>query len=306
MRIAAIDVGTNTVRCLIADRGATLDAERSLFRVVEQVGCVTALGDGLVMNGSLSRAARTRTLRAIEQYHARALELEAERVVGIATSAMRDADNGREFIEEVRCATGLELRVISGDEEARLTFAGAVFGCASPAGAMLVIDIGGGSTEFIIGRNGAIHHAISVELGSRRQTTECRVTQPVSVESEESLNDAVRRAVPDFARSIPSDAMVVGVGGTVTTLAALALGLEKYDAQRVHGSVLTRTQVEEMRTRFASATLAELARLPSLEPGRAEVLYAGAAIVGELLRALSCDALLVSTHGILMGTALAA
>lgn len=299
LRIAAIDVGTNTVRCLIADSGAAL-------AVIERLGCVTALGEGMAVNRSLSNAARARTLQAIEQYYGRALELNSERVIAIATSAMRDAANGSEFVEEVRRATGLELRVISGDEEARMTFAGAAFGCAPAAGTMLVIDVGGGSTEFIVGKNGTIQQAISVNLGSRRQTTECRITHPVSPESDEALNGAVRCAMAGSVRSIPTDAIVVGVGGTVTTLAGLALRLEGYKAQRVHGFVLKRTQVEEMRTSFARATLEELARLPSLEPGRAEVLYAGTAIVGELLRALGCDALLVSTHGLLMGAALEA
>ncbi len=295
-RIAAIDVGTNTVRAMVADRGESL-------KILAEHGGVTALGEARLTTGRLTDAARARTLEAIRDCLVRARDLHAETIFAFATAAVREADNGDDFVAEVKAELELELHVLPGEIEAELTFLGASFGLPH-AEQVLVIDLGGGSTEFVLGRQGVIQQSQSAALGSRRQTLAAQVTHPVESHVRKTVWSAVRSALPEWLREVTDEVTIIGVGGTMTQLAALAQGLVAFDKALVHGYVLRGEVVAILEMQLGDATVADLYRWPGIEPGRAEVIFAGTAIVTELLRALQRDQLVVSTHGILTGAVL--
>ena len=278
MRVAALDLGTNTTRLLVAD----VDGARVDEVVLRSV--ITRLGEGVDRRKRLLPLPIARVRNVLADYRRELESLEAERVLAVGTSAIRDAENGEAFLGEVEWSYGFTTELLTGEEEARLTFRGV--GAADA----LVLDIGGGSTELV-----SADGARSIDLGSVRMT--------------ERFGEDVD-AITAYARDrLPTDLApqrAIGVAATVTTLAALELGLDEYDRARVHGHVLSAAAVEEQLQRLAALPLAERRRVPALEPERAPVIVAGATIVREAMRALSVDALEVSERDLLHGTALAA
>lgn len=296
-RVAAVDVGTNSVRLLVAERGAPL-------HVVDRVMTVTRLGAGVDANGRLDDAALARTLDCIATYADRGAELGVQRIRITATSAIRDAVDRERFFDGVRGRTGVSAEVLTGEEEARTTFRGAV---ASVDGTppYVVLDIGGGSTEFIRGTVEP-ETMTSRQLGCVRLTERCLTSDPPTAAEILAATDvigieldAVERLVdPAFARTL------IGVAGTVTTLGALHLGLEGYDPKRVHGMSIGVDDVVALTASLAGMPVAERAALGPIQSGREDVIVGGALILCGAMERFGFTAVLVSEADILDGLAL--
>jgi len=303
-RVAVIDIGTNSTRLLVADvkvGGALTELERETT--------VTRLGEGVDATGRLADEAIERVLAAVGGYREAIDRYEVEQTVAIATSAMRDAANGEDLREQLRTRHGIDARTISGDEEARLTFLGAT-GARPPSGKRtLVIDIGGGSTEFVLGAPGAApDFHVSTQAGSVRQTERHFVGDPPAQQHVADLALEVQllieNGVPEDVRS--SAPAGIAVAGTATSLAAIDQELEPYDPLKVHGYVLELGACERMLAMLAALALEDRRALPGLHPDRAPTIVAGAAILVEAMRAFRLQAVETSEADILHGAALAA
>jgi exopolyphosphatase/guanosine-5'-triphosphate,3'-diphosphate pyrophosphatase len=297
-RVAVVDVGSNSTRVLVAD----VDGGVS---VLERQSRVTRLGRGVDLSGQLSDEAIEAACEAIADYVEICRELGAERVSAIATSAVRDASIGGAFVAELRERFALPARVLGGEEEARLTYRGAT-AAQPPATSTLVIDIGGGSTEMVIGTGVEIAFHASLQAGVVRHT-ERHVSgdPPTAVELEELATDA-RTLIAEALNSHGEVRATAGiaVAGTPTSLAAVELGLEPYDPARVHGHVLSLETIQRLLSQFASAPLAERGAIPGLHPDRAPTIIAGCVILIEAMRALELERIEASEHDILYGVAL--
>jgi exopolyphosphatase/guanosine-5'-triphosphate,3'-diphosphate pyrophosphatase len=288
MRVAAIDQGTNTTRLLVAD--VTDGQVDEISRRSE----ITRLGEGVDARGKLLPLPMTRVRNVLTDYRRELESLGAERALLIATSAVRDAENGEAFLGEIEWSYGFTTRLLSGDEEAELTLRG-----VGPIDdSTLVIDIGGGSTELI----GSGRHT-SIDMGSVRMTERFLSSDPPTSDELAALRGAIQTALEGEG---PSAERGIGVAGTVTSLAALDLGLAEYDRDQVHGHALSRHGVELQLDRLAALPLAERRELPAIEPERAPVIVAGAAILLGIMRDLALDEIEVSENDILDGAALEA
>jgi exopolyphosphatase/guanosine-5'-triphosphate,3'-diphosphate pyrophosphatase len=292
MRVAAIDQGTNTTRLLVAD---IEDGE--LDEVSKRIE-ITRLGEGVDARRRLLPVPITRVRNVLTDYRREAEQLGAERILLVATSAVRDAENGEAFLGEIEWSYGFVTQLLSGDEEAELTFRGAADG---RIGSTLVIDPGGGSTEFVVGEAGEIRSRESVDVGSTRLTERFLHTDPPREEELAAAADYVRAALP----APPEVDQAVGVAGTITTLAALDLGLDEPEGRGTHGHSLTLDAVRTQRERLAALPLEERSRLPGLHPKRAPVIVAGAVLIEQVLDRLGIM-LEVSERDILEGAALEA
>jgi exopolyphosphatase/guanosine-5'-triphosphate,3'-diphosphate pyrophosphatase len=300
-RVAAIDIGTNSTRLLIADVDAGGVSE------VERRSRVTRLGRGVDLSGQLSTEGIEAVCDAIAGYLELCREAGAEKLEAIATSAVRDASNGSAFLAELRERFALPARTLNGEEEARLTYLGATSE-RQPTEPTLVVDIGGGSTELIVGTGTEIAFHASLQAGVVRHT-ERHISSdpPTTLELEALAADA--RALIEAALAGhpgPRPTAAIAVAGTPTSLAAVEMELEPYDPERVHGHVLLLPSIQRMLSRLASAPLEERARIPGLHPDRAPTIVAGVVILIETMRTFGLDRLRVSEHDILYGTAIAA
>ena len=286
MRVAAIDQGTNTTRLLVAD----VDDGR-LSEVVRRTE-ITRLGEGVDERHRLLPLPVARVRNCLTAYRREAERLGAERTLLVATSAVRDAENGEAFLGEVEWSYGFATQLLSGDEEAELMLRGV--GVIEPG--TLVLDIGGGSTELV-----TLDSRTSLDVGAVRLTERFLHGDPPRREELEACALQIRALLPRLDAS-----SAVGVAGTITTLGALDLGLDEYDRERVHGHELPRAGVERQLERLARLPLAERREVPALEPERAPVIVAGAMIAREVLDAYRLDGYRVSEHDILDGIALAA
>lgn len=299
MRVATIDLGSNTVRLLVAEVEGP-----GTWRAVDQDQQITRLGEGLAGTGRLGDAARARTRAAVVAYARRARAAGAREVWIVATSAVREAANGAALVAELERATGCPVRVVSGEEEARLMLRGVQHGVGPRPGATIVFDIGGGSTEYILARDGVLGGAVSLRLGVVPLAE--RYPFPDGVEParyrrlESEIAARLAMELP-AAMTEPPPAWLVGTAGTVTTLAALDLGLTTYDAARVEGHVLDRAAVDRLRARLGALPVAARGALPCLEPGRADLIIPGIAIVTATMDRLRADALVVSDQGLREG-----
>ena len=304
MRLATIDLGSNTVRLLIADV-----AGAGRWRMVEADQRVTRLGEGLAASGRLGEAPAARTSAAVTEYVARARRHGAERVAIVATSAVREAANGGEFAAALERAAGEPVTVISGEREASLTLAGVLAGLreaaeGGPEGDTLVFDIGGGSTEYILARGDAAAAAVSLRLGVVDLTERHPFPERVEPARFRALLAEVAgrlaAGVPEPIRTARVGRLV-GTAGTATTLAALDLGLALYDPARVQGYTLTRGAIQAQLDRLGALTVVERAALPCLEPGRADLIVPGLAIVLATLDLVGIDQMVVSGWGLREG-----
>ena len=297
MRVAGIDIGTNTTRLLVAD---VVDGR--IAGELHRESRITRLGEGVDARGRLLPAPIARVRNVLADYRRSLESLGAERVLAIATSAMRDAENGEAFLGEVEWSYGFATRLLSGDEEALLTRRGVASGRQLRAGT-LVIDLGGGSTELVLD---GWHE--SLELGSVRHTERFLASDPPTAEELARCAADARALLAERVSGTIREqtTAAVAVAGTVTTLAALDLGLERYDRDRVDGHRLSAAAVRVQLERLAALPLAERRLLPAMEPERAPVIVAGTVILAELLDAFSLDGVDVSEHDVLDGAALAA
>jgi len=275
-RLAAIDCGTNSVRLLVAEvedgRVTTLD--RRLH--------ITRLGQGVDATGRFHPDALARTLAAFDDFAGRIDALGAVRRRVVATSAARDAANSEEFFAGVLARVGVPAEVISGDEEARLSFAGAVSGIGGLAQPVLLMDIGGGSTELVLGHNGTLQHARSLDIGSVRVRERFLASDPPSRPEVAAATSYIDILLDGSGVAFEEAAAWVGVGGTATSLAALALGLPVYDSARVHGSTIPRSALDALTTRLLTMRVADVLALPTMVPGRADVICAGGLICRQV------------------------
>ena len=270
---------------------------------------ITRLGEGVDSTGELATAAMERVFGTVEAYRALIDEHGAQKVVGVATSAVRDAKNGEEFRTELANRFGIEVRTITGDEEARLSFFGATSDRPAGGDALLVLDIGGGSTEFVVGKPGTdpTFHA-STSAGSVRQTERHLTDDPPTDEQLAAVAGEVAAMIEaEVPREVRQDAAAgIAVAGTATQIAAVDQRLEEYDPERVHGYRLDRYAVEEILAHLASLPLAERRKIVGLNPARAPTIVAGALILAEAMRAFDFDWIETSEADILHGAALEA
>jgi len=291
MRVAAIDLGTNTTRLLVAD----VNAER-----VEEISgrtTITRLGEGVDARRRLLPLPIARVRNVLVDYRRELESLGAERTLAAATSAVRDAENGEAFLGEIEWSYGFTTRLLTGEEEAELTLRG-----VGEAGHdALVVDIGGGSTELI-----GAGTRISTELGSVRLTERFLPSDPPPEDELDTLGAATRSVLAEQVPETLTARRAIGVAGTITSLAALDLGLVEYDRDRVHGHRLGDAAVKAQLERLAALPLAERRRVPGLEPERAPVIVAGAVVLREIMRHFGLASIEASERDILHGIALEA
>ncbi|MBV9364946.1 MAG: Ppx/GppA family phosphatase [Solirubrobacterales bacterium] len=302
MRRAVVDIGTNSTRLFVAE---VMDAR--VGEVIERRTEITRLGAGVDADGRLSEQAMERVYSVLDEYRGLIDRHGVSFAVAVLTSAVRDAANGEEFASAVRDRWGLEPHVLSGEEEARLTFLGATSerdaGDATPT---LVIDIGGGSTELVIGKGREMEYHVSNQAGVVRQTERHLHSDPPSDSEREALAEDVREilrtGVPESWRRAVSHA--IAVAGTATSMASIAQELEPYDPDRVEGYVASISECRAICERLAALTVAERREIRGLHPDRAPTIVAGAIILLETLGLFGLDEVEVSEHDILRGAAL--
>ena len=300
-KVAAIDIGTNSVLLVIA--AVSANQPRPLL----ERATITRLGEGVDETRRLAPAAIERSLACLRSYAADLSAHGRPRLDAVGTSALRDAQGAQAFMEQAEQILGVRPRVIAGDEEARLTFRGALSGLTL-SGKLLVFDVGGGSTELIVGDaapSSPLESRASLDIGSVRLFERYVSCDPPTAQElagiEAHVAQQLSSAAPLTSLRVGEPLTLVGVAGTVTTLKALELGLSPYDGARVHGAVLTLSAVEELCERLASLPLTERKKLPELKPKRADVIVAGALIVREVLRRAGASQLVVSDRGVRFG-----
>ncbi len=291
---AVVDIGTNSVRLLIAE--GTRPMVRDLV--------ITRLGRGVDETGSLSEAGVTRTLNALRRFRQ---QTEAYGVIPavVATSAVREAANQQQFVEAVRKAVGWDVRILSGQEEAEYSFRGALLAVAKlPPGPAAVVDIGGGSTEILVGTGaGQLFAGGSVPVGAVRMTERYVTGYPAAESDLKAMEAAVQKILSPLAAEVSSvgPRTLIAVGGTATTLAAVDLELEEYDPEKVTGWVLTASKLRQIYAELAKLTLEELAQLKGLQPGREDIITAGTCILLTVCQLLGFDECIVSDGDLLWG-----
>lgn len=293
-RVAAVDLGTNSTRLLVADV-----EDGHLSEVVRRL-TITKLGEGVDERRRLLPVPIARVRNCLTDYRRELESLGADRTLAIATSAVRDAENGEAFLGEIEWSYGFATRLLDGAEEAAMMARGVLAGRAAPDDALLV-DIGGGSTELVRCASGEVAFATSLDVGCVRLTERFLLSDPPAPRELLAAAMQVRELLPPLE---PSSA--IGVAGTVTTLAALDLELAAYDPARTHGHRITFDAVEEQLSRLAGMRLEERLEVPALEPGRAPVIVAGLVVLREIMEAYELDAIEASETDILQGAALAA
>jgi len=302
-RVAAIDQGTNSCRLLVVEPGAAAGADPAeLARDM----IITRLGRGVDATGRLGPDALARTIAVLARYCRRARALGAERIRVGATSAVRDAENREEFAAAVREHAGSDLEILSGEHEAALSYLGATHGLDAADGPFLVLDIGGGSTEFVVGTApGRAEHAISTRMGSVRMTERWLAHDPSTPADLSALEAEVQGVLDEAAAAVPvaGARTFVSVAGTATTLQSIALGLVRYDPDLIHRTWLGLEAAERVTADLLAMTNAERAALPTMAPGRGDVIVAGAIILVAVMRRFGFDRTLVSETDILDGLA---
>jgi len=300
VRVGVVDIGTNSTRLLVADVDGSRIAE------LDRRTVVTRLGQGVDATGRLADEAQARVFAAMEGYAAAIAEYSCDVTTGVLTSAVRDAANGEEFKEEVRRRFGIDANVIAGDTEARLTYLGATAERDPSEGPLVVIDIGGGSTEYVVGEGGQMTFHVSTQAGVVRQTERHLHSDPPRHEELAALADEVREIIAEGVPADVREAVVaaVGVAGTATSCAAIDQALDPYDPARVHGYRLEDGALELILARLAELDLERRRRVTGLDPDRAPTIVAGVVILLEALRAFGLDEVEVSEHDILWGAAL--
>jgi exopolyphosphatase/guanosine-5'-triphosphate,3'-diphosphate pyrophosphatase len=308
MILAGIDIGTNTLRLLVAETGP------DSFHEIYAERTITRLGQDLDLSGKLTREAEERSLKVLKSFAEKIRAHTALHTAAIGTSALRNASNSEAFIHAVKINTGIDITVVSGKEEARLTWlgvarmlsgSGALKKLLSPA-PLMVIDIGGGSTEIMMTRPGEAPVSVSLPLGAVYLTEQCVQHDPPTTDELAVLRGMVRERLDRFEGTIQPapDSTVIGTAGTITTLAAIDQGMTVYDPERITRFVLTGRRIEAMIATLSTSTIAERRKIPGLEPGREDIIPAGAIILQEIMRRFGYTSLLVSDWGLREGIVL--
>jgi exopolyphosphatase/guanosine-5'-triphosphate,3'-diphosphate pyrophosphatase len=306
-RVAAIDCGTNSIRLLIAD----IEREPARLTDIAREMKIVRLGEGVDHTGRLSEAALDRTVAALRDYATSIAQAAARSVRMVATSATRDAENAQEFTDRVKAVLGVAPEVVTGETEAWLSFTGATRELAgTPLAAAcpppyLVTDIGGGSTEFVLGDQAGVRAVRSIDVGCVRMTERHLHGDPPSAAEIAAATADIDAGLDLVAAAVPvgQATTLVGLAGSVTTVAGIALGLDDYDSARIHHSRVPAAQVREIATRLLAMTHAERAAIPVMHPGRVDVIGAGALVLDRIMTRFGFAEVLVSEHDILDGIA---
>jgi exopolyphosphatase / guanosine-5'-triphosphate,3'-diphosphate pyrophosphatase len=298
-RCAFIDIGTNTILCLIAE---LRDGGR--FRVLDDLAEITRLGRGVDQTGLISHEREQRSSAVLRGYLDACKTLGVGEVIAVGTSALRDARNSFEVRQRWRLELGLEVRVIAGDDEAAYSFLAAQRGLPLSGEELLVIDIGGGSTEFIRGNDCGVTKSLSLDLGSVRLTERFFRSDPIGAEEFTDMTSAIDNGLAVLGEHLDHLAGAstwVGTAGTFTTMAAVEKQLTRYSHSVVHGSKLTHGEVQRQVRLYRSKTLAERKTIPGLEPKRADVILAGAVLIDRMMTLFAARQLIVSDQGVRYG-----
>jgi exopolyphosphatase/guanosine-5'-triphosphate,3'-diphosphate pyrophosphatase len=298
-RSAFIDVGTNTVLCLIADI-----RETGRFRVLADLADISRLGQGVDRTRRISAEGEQRTLEILERYRDHCQSLGVEEVFAVGTSALRDAENRAEVRARLHTKLGFEIRVISGAEEATYSFLAVTRGLALTGRELLVIDIGGGSSEFIRGNDAGVSQVLSVDVGSVRLTERFLHADPVRGDEVAAMLAAIDRGLAPVMASLASTnaaLTLVGIAGSFTTVAAIEKRLVNYSHSQVHGSRLSLGEVRRQIQLFREKTIEERKQIAGLEAKRADVIFAGACLIERIMTLFHAESVVVSDQGVRYG-----
>lgn len=298
-RSAFFDIGTNTILCLIAEIRDT-----GRFRVLDDMAEITRLGQGVDQTGRISPAGEQRSLAALKRYRDQCDQLGVEEIIAVGTSALRDAENSMEVCARFRAAIGFDIRVISGAEEAAYSFLAVQRGLCLAVEQILVIDIGGGSTELIAGDPSGISQAVSINFGSVRLTERFLHSDPVRPDEVAQMNAVIDQALAGLAaQGLPPDPKreLVGIAATCTTLAAMEKKLTRYSHGEVHGSTLSLDALRRQLEGLERKSIAERRQIVGLEPQRADVIFAGACLLERVMHRYQADHVTVSDQGVRYG-----
>ena len=298
-RFAFLDIGTNTILCLIAELGGA-----GKFAVLDDLADIARLGEGVDRTGRIGAEGERRSLEVLRNDLERCTELGVGEIIAVGTSALRDAKNSAEVRERFKKELGLDVRVISGDEEAACSFLAVQKGLTLSGKELLVIDTGGGSTEFIRGNESGISQALSIDVGSVRLTERFLHSDPVRADQCFAMVAAIDEqltALPKQGLDPSSDLTLVGIAGTFTTLAAVEKRLARYSHGQVHGATLTLSEVRRQVRLFQERSIAERKTIPGLEPKRADVILAGAILIESIMTFFRAERVVVSDQGVRYG-----
>jgi exopolyphosphatase/guanosine-5'-triphosphate,3'-diphosphate pyrophosphatase len=298
-RSAFIDIGTNAILCLIADI-----RETGRFRVLDDLADIARLGQGVDRTGRISPEGEQRALAVLERYCEHCRNLGVEETIAVGTSALRDAENSAEVRARWRDRLGFDVRVISGNEEAAYSFLAVQRGLSCGSQELLVIDIGGGSTEFIRGNDSGVALALSIDIGSVRLTERFLHSDPVRPDEVVPMVAAIDREIAQLpGRGIYPDSSLslVGIAGTFTTLAAVEKKLARYSHSDVHGSCLTIGEAHRQAGLFQERSVAERRKIVGMDPKRADVIFAGACLIERIMTFFHADKVIVSDQGVRYG-----
>ena len=298
-RFAAIDIGTNTILMLIAELEGN-----GAFRVLDDQAEIARLGEGVDRTRRIGSGGEERSVGVLKSYLKRCRGLGVDEIVAVGTSALRDADNAGDFKARLRQELGLDLRVLSGEEEAAYSYLAVQRGLPLEGKEVLVVDVGGGSTELVWGEGDVVRRTVSLDLGSVRLTERFLISDPVREEECAELSKTIDREIEQLrvhwqiGHSLDT---MVGIAGTFTTLAAIEKGLRQYSHSEVHGSRLSRDEVQRQLRLFKGKTLSQRKEIAGLEPKRADVILAGALLIDRIMAFFLVDQATVSDQGIRYG-----
>lgn len=296
-RKAIIDIGSNSIKFFVGD----LAADRTITTVAD-ANDIARLGENLNKTGSISTEAMDRNVEAIAKFHARAEALGADEIVAVGTMALRTAVNSEQFVAKVKEACGLEVQILPGEEEARLSYLAVLSGLPLHSGDLVIFDTGGGSTEFIFGHGAQLIRRFSINLGSVRITETCFPSDPATPEQVAAAIQQIDRELAAAGVEGRPD-QLVGMGGTVTSMGAVKHKMVKYDPAVIQGSVLTREDIKAQISEYSSRTTAQRREMPGLQPKRADVILAGACILEAITARFGVDKLTISDKGLRHGLA---
>jgi len=293
-RVASIDIGTNTILLLIAE------VEERRINPLFEAETVVGLGKGVQKNGILTKEAMNRGFETLSQYLERCQTMKVQEVFAVGTSALREARNSEGFLKLVQEKLNLSIEVITGEEEAQLSFLAVVRDLREVRESILVVDVGGGSTEFILGMGNQISQWISLPVGSVRFTEQFLHSDPVQEEEWQKMERKVREVVVDIPHPQGPFSMIT-VGGTATTLASVEQGLEEFIAEKIHHFVLSKEALKNQLLLYRCKTIDERRKIRGLPAARADVILAGGAILYLAMEELNCPSVLISCHGVRYG-----
>lgn len=293
-RVASIDIGTNTILLLITE------VQRGELKTLFDTETIVRLGEGVQKNAILSEEAMQRGFQTLEQYLKRCQEMGVQKIFAVGTSALREAKNSALFLQKVKEKFDLNIDVISGEEEARLSFLSVARDLETLHGSLLAVDVGGGSTELILGEGDEIIRWVSLPLGIVRFTEKFLISDPVKDEEYGAMVEEIRKQLPHFPVS-EHPFSLVSIGGTGTALASVEQGLEKFMIEKIHRFVLTREALKTQLSLYRSKTIEEREKIKGLPSARADVILAGGTILYLIMEKFDCSFLRVSAHGVRYG-----